>query len=58
MGLLTAVSALTWVTATENTMEKLEVTGFEAAGMANDFSGYKSLLTYEFVSKALAIMAS
>lgn len=58
MGLLAAVSALAWVAATEKAMKKLEVTGFEAAGMASDLSGYKILLIYAFVSKALAIVAS
>jgi hypothetical protein len=44
VGLFAAVTALTRITAAEDAIEKLEVAGFEATGVADDFSGYKELL--------------
>lgn len=44
MGLFAAVTALTRIATAEDAMEKLEVAGFEATGVTDDFSGYKKLL--------------
>jgi hypothetical protein len=44
MGLLTAVATPAGVAAAEDTMEKLEMAGFETTGVADNFSGYKVLL--------------
>lgn len=45
MGLIAAVAAPPGVAATEDAMQKLKVAGFETIGMADDFCGYKELLS-------------
>jgi hypothetical protein len=45
MGLLAAVASPAGVAAAKDALEKLEMTGLEATGVADDFSGYKELLS-------------